>query len=917
MFEERLIQMVNRGSCLALIGAGLSKEIGYPDWGQLAEQTFAKVKETVEEVDEVSYTRYLENSRYPELFSQAERDLGSRESFEAVVASFLDFSPSTLGEAYKIICRWPFACYLTTNLDDEIQRHLRQLSVEFSVEDNTPSSLAGLRTDTRDVIFKLHSDFRLAGKPTLTSADYHELYATVGGGCYRDCLKAVFQKFDVLIVGYSLADPDMSYILELAKEGASPAHPIYMVGPNDDFTDADASEFRERYNIRLLRYSNEDGCHRQLRRTLETYDCFIQPRNTSPMQRVLSDEEVQESLDALSLFLYRKLSADGADQMIAPLVLSELAKAAPDDKSIQELCTDAMHGVLQNTDDSENIVEDALAYLQKNSDVERIEDRYRISEDGRKKLDQIVFDGRAIKTRAFGQFKSTVREHCAAITEEQEEQACSALETAITTAFSKHSAAIVNAILSESDTAAHEGMALFQYIRDAATCLPKGEVFSAYITSASRFIFSPTEDQKRYLGSLAQGFFLAHLLGEDPRLQAIRRETLQEAAWLVDSCILIPLVARECGLSDFAESLFSHLKMLKGFAFTTTKIVREVWEHFKWARHQTRRYSVEELESLYSCVMSDTYKQNLFLEGYASYAVAHGVQSFAEYATECFGDSPSIDAIEGRLGDYGIVVLNPQSLITDVDELQEWKNEITQTRRDRRTWRSAFQTEVESEAYWAIQNYEKIAEKNGKTGVHRAYFVSDSNVLNGVAKRCVTWLPEGLLRYLSGISGIELSDSVMQQCVLESISDAFGLVDRRRFLDFFGKRIDIAKFDFDKEKHRYIESVERTNLQELEDAFAATPDVEKPQFLSQMGWEIARAEERKREEAQRQKNRAMDELEIAQRRIRELEREKDAGWRRKQAESEKQEAARLRNLQDPKHLRKRKRQAKERKKKKG
>ena len=172
MYEERLIKMINGGNCLALVGAGLSKEIGYPDWGQLAEKTFAKVKEIVEAVDDVSYLRYLRDRRYPELFSQAERDLGSREAFERVVSSLLDFTPSTFGEAYKHICRWPFACYLTTNLDDEIQRHLRSLSVEFSIEGNTRSSLASLRTDTKDVIFKLHSDFKLPGKPTLTSADY-------------------------------------------------------------------------------------------------------------------------------------------------------------------------------------------------------------------------------------------------------------------------------------------------------------------------------------------------------------------------------------------------------------------------------------------------------------------------------------------------------------------------------------------------------------------------------------------------------------------------------------------------------------------------------------------------------------------------------------------------------------------------
>ena len=690
-----------------------------------------------------------------------------------------------------------------------------------------------------------------------------------------------------------------------------------MIGPDDDFTDADALEFRERYNIRLLRYANNDGDHRHLLRTLETYDCFIQPRNTSPAHRTITPEEVQESLDALSLYLHRKLSPNSVDQAIAPIVLSELHKAAPSDRSAKELCDGALHGVLRKAADAMSIVEDALECLCRNSDVESSGNRYRLSDAGKKRHDRVVFDCRNIKERAFGQFRLALHQYHGKVTESQESLACSALESAITTAFSQHSSAIVNAILSGTDAVAHEGMALFRDIRNAAQGVLEGDVFSAYMTASCDFLFSPEKDQKKFLAFLSQGFFLAHLLGQDPRLRKIEKTTLQESAWLIDSSILIPLIATGCDLSDFAESLFLNLKNLGVFAFTTDKIVQEVWDHFNWAvKRMKKRNGVQETDTMYSCIMSDTYKQNLFLEGYASFATQKGLKHFAEYVSTYLGASPDISVVRKRLAEYGITVVNPQALVSNSDELESWEWEIRQARIDRHTWRSDFQIEAESEAYWAIQNHETIARANEKAGVLRAYFVSHSNVLNEIAGKTVTWLPESLFRYLSGISGVQLDDDVMQQCVLESLSASGPLIDQRKFLEFFGQRIDLAILDFDNEKYQYIETVERANLPDLEEACERTPSIEKPLFISQMGWEMARVEEQKRSVIQRQRDRAADKLKDAQKQIRQLEQERKAGWKRKQTELEKQEAARQRNLQDSKHVRKRERQAKNRKRKK-
>lgn len=797
MFEQRLVEMVNSGRCLALVGAGLSREIGYPDWRTLAEKTVAAVRKAGKVADEDSYSRYFADKSYPELFSQAERDLGSRQELERIVASLLDFTPCTLGSGYKYLAKWPFACYLTTNFDDEILRHLRDLNVEFAIAHNTSSDLASLRSDTQGFIYKLHSDFTLPGTPTLTSADYRRLYVSGEGEYYRNCLRAVFQKFNLIVVGYSLADPDVSHILDLAREGASPAHPIYMIGPRDDFSDADEQEYRERYNIRLLRYANPDGCHQQLRRTLETYDCFIQPRCTSAIQREITQEEVQESLDALSLYLHRHLSDTPMDQAIAPLVLAELHSAAAKYVSPDELANGALQRFLKGAPDAVKIVRDSLEMLRARSDVEvhKDDDRYRLSAIGGERHERVIVDARGMKDRAFGQFKLAMRQHYRDVTEREEANACAALESAVTTAFSEHSSAIVNTILSDEPTTAHEGIALFGDIRDAATNVLNGDAFNAYMMGASDFLFYPEHDQKRYLASLSQGFFLAHLLGRDPRFRRIRSETLRETAWLVDSSILIPLIAQGSELSNLADSLFSNLNDLDVFVFTTDMLLRELWQHFKWARDQIEKAEASQADALYSCVMSDKYKPNVFLEGYASFAAREGSGRFGDYVLECFGKPPSLSALEERLAAYGVVTVRPGGYVTNIDELEEWKLQISQARWERHTLRSDFQVEAEAEAYWAIQNYETIAAKHKRANISRAYFVSHSPVLNDIAARRVTWLPESLFRYLSGLPEVRFDDDAMQQCVLETILASHPIVTERKFLELFGRKIDIAKYD--------------------------------------------------------------------------------------------------------------------------
>jgi hypothetical protein len=152
-------------------------------------------------------------------------------------------------------------------------------------------------------------------------------------------------------------------------------------------------------------------------------------------------------------------------------------------------------------------------------------------------------------------------------------------------------------------------------------------------------------------------------------------------------------------------------------------------------------------------------------------------------------------------------------------------------------------------------------------------------------------------------------------------------IDKDRYIRFFGPSIDSAKASYEREKSRYVAELEETHTRNIDEAFDKTPDLEKPFFVAQMGWRVAEAS-RQREEQLRQ--RALEDAEAslqreerarlrtqeAEARVKQLEAEKDKAWKTREKVKETQEAARLRNLQDPKHVKKRLKQAKKRRKKK-
>ncbi len=250
MLDEKLIKAINRGRCFALVGSGPSCEMGYPSWKMLAEDVYEELINRNISIDKKSYDKYLKENKLPELFRQAEQDAGGRESLINILKPLLSPKQTLRGSIYEKLVKWPIACYMTTNYDDELKKHLDQTKIHYEVIRNRKEDFYVIRDGVSNFIIKLHSDLDYPNEVVITSADYQKLYVDTDGQYYRDKLRQIFEMFDVLIIGHSMSDPDIDYILRMAKQTASPIHPVYMIIA--DSTQAEEWEYREKYNITLL-----------------------------------------------------------------------------------------------------------------------------------------------------------------------------------------------------------------------------------------------------------------------------------------------------------------------------------------------------------------------------------------------------------------------------------------------------------------------------------------------------------------------------------------------------------------------------------------------------------------------------------------------------------------------------------------
>ncbi len=721
--------------------------------------------------------------------------------------------------------------------------------------------------------------------------------------------------FDVFIIGHSLSDPDIEHILKLACKTASPQHPIYMAAA--DFTKAEEQEYLEKYNIVLVNYSNRSGKHAELRRILKTADRFIVPRYRLRERRAPDVRPAEEVESAVSLFLYRRLQGIQAVDYLSPIILAGLVSADKDGITIKNLISSSIVRTFKNSQGNfEDAVRETLTELYGQGLVSIVNDKFLLTSAGRIKVEECQAIRKTERDQSYGQFLLNLKNNYEGLTAPQSEQCQKLAEEIIVTSFKNRGLMIANQVFSGQSSTPGELSDIFGYVSDSAAAISNMDLRAAFVEAMHEFIVEPTPPQRKYLASVSQGYFLYHLLGLDPRCCQARQSIFKKTLWFCDSSVILPYIAAGCHNHDYAVELFRALADSKALLYATPKLVREAWEHFDWAVTFMKNTSAESSEFLRAALVRGSYKQNLFLDGYIRLSANGQIGTFKDYLDLILPGVGTIDksSFDKTITQAGIHVQNIANLRgfapEDWGEIEDAKVKIQEEREQRGIYRSPLQVEAEAEL-WITLKYLRAGKYLIKEldCIERAYFVSQSRIVDSVfpSDSIMTWTPEALYRYLAALPGMQADPDLLQQCMLhEYFYAGISFIDKDRYTRFFGPSIDAAKASYQKEKDGYMRDIEGTHIEEINDAFDKTPDLEKPFFVAQMGWRMAEAAQR-REETARQ--RALE----AETKVKQLETEKNKAWKIKGKNREKEEASRLRNLNDPKHVRKRLKQAKKRK----
>lgn len=915
MLSPNLISTINKGRCIALIGSGPSCEVGYPSWEKLAILVRDHLVNNGVTIDKNSYTKYLKNRKYPELFRQAEVDLNSRQELINIIQSHINITSKKTGYIYDFLTRWPFSCYLTTNYDDELDIRLSNGGQYYRVIRNRIEDFYCMRDGVTGIIMKLHSDLLHPDEVVITSRDYQKLTSKSDGSYYKDKLRQIMEMFDICIIGHSLSDPDLTLILEAAKETASPNHPIYMIAA--DFTAADEREYYERFNIVINKYENKDGNHTQLRRYLNIANNYIVQRERQ-FNSLAPQVAQKETETACSLYIYRQMQtfriAQGPSsiEFMGPIVLQSLVEMPPsgyshNDLLQQEPLKSSLSGGIINQH-----FDEIINCLTQNDLITQSDNHYLITPLGREELLKATSIRKSEEELAFGQFITTIKKSYKNLTTKEESLSISIIKDTLTIVYNKRGIAMANAIFSNQSIGSDDLTNVFAAISKAATALDSYDLRAAFMEAATELIIQPTPPQKKYLSSISQGYFLYHMFGLDPECTKVRKEVFDNTAWIFDSSVLLPLIAYGSHNHEYAKDLFSQLKSLNSTIYTSNKLLRETWDHLFWAIQFMKTHRVDSPEFLMAALLKGGYKQNLFIDGYIRLSAEGAVTCFSDYINLVLPDDQTQKALNSCIENMGIVIIEMDSISgfdpSDWRDVSTYQDDIQRYRESRNIFRSGFQVEAEAEIYQIVKSVREHKYRLPSSDTEQLYFLSQSHVLDRVFRGdvVITWTPEALYRYLMSLPGENLNPELLQQCMLHHYYYAgIDIIDKPRYLSFFGGLVSTAKLTYATEKQRYVDEVPQVHAVSMDEDFDNTPDMEKPFFVMQMSHQFNRTA------LQREKV-ALQAAQNAELQVRQLKAEREAGWKKRSAITEQHESARIRNLQDPKHVQKRKRQAKKR-----
>lgn len=915
---RQLITYLNSGKCFALVGSGPSTGMEYPSWRQLAQNAIDVIpKASLTADDKKSLATLLAKGDYPEVFQIAADHLGG-------VAQLLNGLKTTCtpthksGIAYEFLAKWPFRCYLTTNYDDELQLHLKAIGEYFSVLKNSQTDLAQITSDSAHRIVKLHGDFSTPDDIVLTTSQYTAFETGGLRSYFRSKLTSIFQMVPVVVIGHSMNDRDLRLVLQCAKECICPDKPTYVLVA--DAQPHDIGKYHREYNIHLISYPNPDRTHKTLLHLLRQIDRFVIPRTEQPAPP-LDFPDPAEAAAATSLYIHSSLSFAGdvslLHRVLEPQILGVLAATSADGLAESEMLA-AVHPKTLRTDPSvETEFSKLLGLLQSSGAIQERDHKWVIATKGRQALDETKRRREVEEDIALGSLRTRLEKHGPT---KDVSSLVSGFRKALLAVFRTRGLATAELLFRENPFAPADMPELFDAVFPHAATVKDFGLRAEYCNAVMDFLTQPTQEQKEYLAHLAQGFFAYHMLGLDPTGRELRHKLALNTVWILDSNVLMPLAALESQRWSVMNNLLERLQSLGITPITTPAFIDEAWGAFRWMRLQLQGVPDGfEMARLLEVVQRPDYTEDPFVDGYIMGCASGRWASFSEFVDAIGGHN--VETMTASLTGRGIRLVKPfeECSRDESGEIPDITQRIVLERERLGTLRAGEpQAHAEAEALQLIRHIRENGFQ-GTLDMKRAFFVSTSRLLDSMYNGkdgLLTWYPDTLYKHVQYLAG----DTLDPEVTFEAISTTYysagvNVIDEHAYLKYFKPAVTESSITLKREANNYVKALvadvskQQQEQESLWAHYRATPDLEKPQFVSQLGWIAARNAERRAEVAEKAKGDA--EIQ-AERQIREVKEK----YARKERARMRHEEGRRKNLGDQKHLAKRRRQAKDRKRQK-
>jgi hypothetical protein len=191
------------------------------------------VAETAAEVlgDISAILRTIEQGDLPRALGEVEgrlneRGTDGREFITGVLRLTLRDSGHD-GEIYRLMTSLPVPLFLTTNYDGVFERHLKSHGYAVSVHTKMRESLEEIDPGSYDHTFvHVHGFLDHGGELIITDHDYFRIHSSDEFEPLRLMIEAHLVRSPVVVMGYSLGDPDLLSIAQNVARIVRRTHPV-------------------------------------------------------------------------------------------------------------------------------------------------------------------------------------------------------------------------------------------------------------------------------------------------------------------------------------------------------------------------------------------------------------------------------------------------------------------------------------------------------------------------------------------------------------------------------------------------------------------------------------------------------------------------------------------------------------------